>query len=144
MFKKYVTLMLLAALTVCLYGCGDEEEPSPKEVYGDDVQAVRLKIFRDGTLTRKLAEYRMTVGEYPTTEQGLKALKKRPKGVDPKAWKGPYIESEEDIQDKWGQEFRYACPGKTFPGDSKRYDLWSIGPDGIDGTDDDILNHQVK
>ena len=144
MLRRPFSLVLILAFAPFAGGCGEEEEPTPKEKYGDDIQSVRVMIFRDGTVTRKLNEFRMNAGEYPTTEQGLGALIKRPKGLSPELWQGPYVESENDFTDKWSNQLRYACPGKTHPDDNKKYDLWSLGPDGVDGTDDDILNHNYR
>jgi general secretion pathway protein G len=82
--------------------------------------------------------YRLTVGTYPKGDYGLKELICRP--ADPEAaskWKGPYLEDERGLRDPWGNAYRYRCPGKHSP---PRYDLWSAGPDGKDGTDDDITN----
>ena len=144
MLRKSFSFLVLLGMASIMAGCGEEKEPTPTQKWGPDVQSVREKIFRDGTITRQLNDYRMHAGQYPTTEQGLKALFKRPQGVDPKSWAGPYIENEDEIKDKWGNELHYACPGKTYPDKTDQYDLWSLGPDGQDGTKDDILNHNVR
>ncbi|HPB30415.1 MAG TPA: SUMF1/EgtB/PvdO family nonheme iron enzyme [Candidatus Sumerlaeota bacterium] len=82
------------------------------------------------TLSEALKAYEKDVGTYPSTEQGLSALAKRPMTVNPETWKGPYI-TEVPI-DPWGNMFEYVFPGKD--GD---YDLFSRGPDGVAGTADD-------
>ncbi len=144
MFKYCLSLLLALGMTAIIGGCGEEEEATPTEKFGEDIQSVRLMLFRDGTVTRKLAEFRMNNGKYPTTDQGLNALIKRPKGIDPGGWGGPYFDSPDAFTDKWGNQLRYRHPSKTFPDKSDQYDLWSIGPDGADGTDDDILNHDYR
>ena len=144
MLKNFASVLLVLAMAALLGGCGDEAEPTPEEKWGVETQSVRKMIFRDGTVVRSLNEFRMNSGKYPTTAQGLGGLVKRPKGLDPKEWRGPYVESEADFTDMWGNVLHYACPGKTYPDDLKKFDLWSLGPDGADGTDDDILNHNVK
>ena len=48
-----------------------------------------------------------------------------------------YLRSPRDFLDAWGRPMRYRCPGRHNP---DGYDLWSVGPDGIDGTADDITN----
>lgn len=67
---------------------------------------------------------------FPTTDEGLNALMTKP-GNAPN-WNGPYL--KKDPQDPWKQAYRYACPGSK----GKDYDIWSIGADGKDGTQDDI------
>ena len=46
-----------------------------------------------------------------------------------------------NVIDMWGNEFKYVFPGKTH---ENKYDLWSIGPDKEDGTEDDILSWNVQ
>lgn len=71
----------------------------------------------------------------PTTEQGVKALVEKPTTEPvPERWSN-FL--EELPKDPWGQEYKYRLPGQK----SKRgYDLWSVGPDGVDGNEDDIGN----
>ncbi len=72
-----------------------------------------------------LDSYRLDVGRYPTTEQGLEALRREPSGV--RNWNGPYL--NRDIpRDPWGNEYQYKSPG-----DHGEYDLWSYGADGEPG-----------
>jgi general secretion pathway protein G len=52
-------------------------------------------------------------------------------------WSGPYIKDTGGLNDPWGNEIRYAAPGKH---NTDSYDIWSTGPDGQDGTGDDIGN----
>jgi len=72
-----------------------------------------------------LDSYRLDIGRYPTTEQGLDALRREPSGV--RNWNGPYL--NRDIpKDPWGNEYQYKSPG-----DHGEYDLWSYGADGEPG-----------
>lgn len=71
----------------------------------------------------------------PTTEQGLKALVEEPT-TEPKPDRWTAL-LEEVPKDAWGQEYHYRYPAQKS---KKRYDLWSAGPDGVDGNDDDIGN----
>jgi general secretion pathway protein G len=80
----------------------------------------------------------LTVGSYPKGEDGLKDLIYRPKEKEAAGkWRGPYLEDERSLKDPWGNLYRYRCPGKH---NTAGYDLWSAGPDGKDGTNDDITN----
>lgn len=73
---------------------------------------------------------------YPTTEEGLRALIS-PVGSE-QQWKGPYLTGQQGVPlDPWGNPFVYRCPGQH---NYRGFDLYSWGPDGMDGTDDDITN----
>lgn len=88
-------------------------------------------------LEAALEAYRMDTGSYPSTGQGLGALKALPDDLDePGTWRGPYTDQAVP-RDPWGNPYRYECPGKFNP-DS--FDLWSSGPDGRDRTADDVGN----
>jgi general secretion pathway protein G len=71
-----------------------------------------------------LDQFRLDVGRYPKTEEGLDSLRKNP-GLD--TWDGPYLPKEIPV-DPWGKAYIYRCPGEH--GD---YDLISLGADGTDG-----------
>lgn len=97
------------------------------------VQAARVQVDQLGTI---LDMYRLDVGRYPTTADGLEALLTQPPGVD--RWAGPYLKKRESLTDPWQSPFEYQAPGNH--GD---YDLWSKGADGVEGGEDenaDITN----
>ena len=75
-----------------------------------------------------LDNYRLDVGRYPTTEQGLQALRDRPEGVE--KWDGPYLKKNVPA-DPWGNAFVYESPSEH--GD---YAIMSYGADGSPGGDD--------
>lgn len=82
-----------------------------------------------------LDTYRLDVGQYPTTDQGLQALRTMPEGVE--NWDGPYLPKEIPL-DPWGNSYIYTCPGEH--GD---YDLISYGADGRpdgEGENTDIVS----
>lgn len=87
-----------------------------------EVKATRAQI--DG-LSKALDQYRLEVGRYPTTEQGLVALVSKP-GDEPR-WGGPYL-SKAVPKDPWHNDYQYRAPGEH--GD---YDLFSFGRDGRPG-----------
>ncbi len=81
-------------------------------------------------IEQALKLYKLHNSFYPTTEQGLKALVERPEVEPiPKNWKGPYM--DKIPKDAWGNDFIYLSDGKNFT-------LISPGPDGEEGTDDDL------
>jgi len=85
-------------------------------------------------LSTALKLYELDNGNFPTTQQGLAALRSRPSlSPVPKNWNGPYI--EKDPIDPWGNPYMYASPGKT----RQDYDLHSMGRDP-DSPDDDVTN----
>jgi general secretion pathway protein G len=84
--------------------------------------------------------YRLDTGTYPTTEQGLSALRVQPigDGAQP-GWRGPYLRKNVPL-DPWGRPYLFASPGVNNP-DS--YDLYTLGHDGLpggDGEDADITS----
>lgn len=81
--------------------------------------------------------YELDNGCYPTTEQGLNALVKKPESEpSPQNWKGPYLKKKVPL-DPWGNPYVYISPGIHNVED---YDLFSYGPDGVEGGEDDITN----
>lgn len=87
-----------------------------------EVKATRAQI--DG-LQKSLDQYRLDVGRYPTTEQGLAVLVDKP--ADEPRWAGPYL-SKALPKDPWRNDYQYRSPGEH--GD---YDLYSFGRDGRPG-----------
>lgn len=84
---------------------------------------------------KALEAYRLDVGRYPTTEQGLDALMKQPSGVA--KWQGPYLKKAVPL-DPWGKPYLYKQPG-----DHGDFDILSWGHDGKpggQGDDADIDN----
>lgn len=77
-----------------------------------------------------LDNYRLDNGAYPTTEQGLAALRERPtREPVPRAWKGPYLRKALP-DDPWGRPYIYRSPGEHNP---SGFDLSSLGRDGQPG-----------
>jgi len=90
-------------------------------------------------LGKALDTYRLDVGTYPTSEQGLQALITKPDGVD--RWQGPYLQKGIPA-DPWGRAYRYKTPGDH----NNDYDLLSYGSDGqVGGTGEaaDVTNWDV-
>lgn len=85
------------------------------------------------TMSTALNMYEITIGQYPSSDQGLQALVEDPGGVD--GWTKPFL-SKKNFRDPWGNDYQY-----SFPGDQGiNFDLYSTGPDGQNGTEDDIGN----
>ena len=86
-----------------------------------------------------LGVYELDNGLLPTTEQGLQALLTQPAGGTLPNWKGPYLDPPVIRPDPWGHNYVYRYPGQKNP---TGYDLFSPGPNGIEGDEDDIGNWQ--
>ena len=79
--------------------------------------------------------YEISIGTFPTSEQGLSALIKCPSDVDEEMWGDkPYLESTP--KDAWKRKFIYRYPGDH----TTEYDLVSMGRDGQEDTEDDLTN----
>jgi len=99
------------------------------------IDMARAAVGRTGPIAKQLDIYRLDVGRYPEGEDGLKKLCEKPEDEEEaKKWKGPYLDAS-SLKDPWGEEYKYRFPGETRP---EVYDLWSMGPDKQDGTEDDI------
>lgn len=121
-----VIIAVLAALVLPkLTGRGEEAR----------ISAAQSQI--NSMLSTALNVYEVDNGHHPSTAQGLAALRAQPSGApEPKKWKGPYLDREVPL-DPWQNEYVYRCPGTRNP---DGYDLLSMGPDGQEGTEDDIGN----
>jgi general secretion pathway protein G len=98
-------------------------------------KAAKIEIEQIG---QTLDLFRLEVGRYPTTQEGLQALITAPTGVA--NWNGPYWKKSTLPKDPWTNEYKYASPGQHGA-----YDLWSYGADGKEGgegTDKDITSWQ--
>jgi general secretion pathway protein G len=82
---------------------------------------------------RALSTYRLDVGRFPTTEEGLGALLLKP--AEASKWNGPYLSREVPL-DPWGRPYLYRSPGAAG-GD---FDLISYGKDGLPGGDGDAAD----
>ena len=77
-----------------------------------------------------LDAYRVDNDAYPSTEQGLEALRSFPTGGEPaRNWKGPYLRQMVPL-DPWGRAYVYVAPGVANP---NAYDLYTLGKDGKSG-----------
>ncbi|MFM0012801.1 type II secretion system major pseudopilin GspG [Paraburkholderia sediminicola] len=95
--------------------------------YFEQVGKSNTKIARAQivSLGQALDQYRLDVGVYPTTEEGLQALVAKPQ--DAPHWSGPYLAKAVPV-DPWDRSYQYRSPGEH--GD---YDLFSLGKDGRGG-----------
>lgn len=81
-------------------------------------------------LATALDSYRLDNGDYPTTAQGLAALREKPTAAPvPAQWRGPYMRREIPM-DPWGRPYTYRYPRER---NRTTFDLFSLGRDGTEG-----------
>ena len=91
---------------------------------GEEAKVKVAKADISANLATALKLYELDNGSYPTTEQGLAALRVKPNtNPSPQNWNGPYI--EKDPLDPWGRSYIYVSPGEH----RSDYDLSSKGKD---------------
>ena len=95
--------------------------------YFSQIGKAEVKVARAQmeALEKSLEQYRLDTGHFPTQEQGLVAVVKKPNN-EPR-WEGPYLKKDLPM-DPWGRPFIYKVPGTR--GD---FDLSSLGKDGVPG-----------
>lgn len=86
-------------------------------------------------LDKSLELFKLDIGRYPTSEEGLEALVKRPGNVN--GWTGPYLKGGVPT-DPWGRAYKYANPGAN--GGIEILSLGADGAPGGDGENADIRN----
>ncbi|WKZ32079.1 MAG: type II secretion system major pseudopilin GspG [Thermodesulfobacteriota bacterium] len=79
-----------------------------------------------------LDQFRLDAGRYPTTVEGLAALRENPMNIE--RWRGPYLRKEIP-KDPWGREFMYRSPGER-----EEYEIVSFGSDGAPGGEGDATD----
>jgi len=100
----------------------------------EQAKAAIAKADIESHIATALKLYELDNGNFPTTSQGLDALRYKPSGSPvPKNWNGPYL--EKPPIDPWGDPYRYESPGEN----RLDYDLWSEGKD-VNSKEDDITN----
>lgn len=130
-----IILMLAGALAVYVL---------PQQA-GAQVSTTRLLLKQ---VESALETYRLNIGTYPKEDQGgLDALLKKPNYENESLknrWQGPYLKPGTKLEDAWSQKLKYELVDKAAAatGDDKEdaapYKLYSVGPDGQDGNEDDV------
>lgn len=103
-------------------------EPKPIEIISEEEAVVAAKAQID-FFNKCLGFFYVYMGRFPTTEEGLEALIKRPTGVGTDRWQGPFLKETEIPLDPWENPYVYVHPGRINPD----YDIISYGADGVPG-----------
>ena len=123
-FRWGFTLVELLVVLVILSLLGGLVGPRVMRHLGDaKTKTARLQIEDLGAA---LDIYRLDIGSYPDTDQGLSALIKAPEGAE--GWQGPYLKKTRVPIDPWGNPYRYRAPGEFG-----EYELISYGADNAEG-----------
>lgn len=96
---------------------------------GGDKAKASLTKAKMGEIAGALDMYKLDVGRYPTSADGLKALLQAPSGVT--KWNGPYVKNADNIKDAWGADIIFKSPGEQ----NRPFEMISLGGDGKEGGD---------
>jgi general secretion pathway protein G len=117
-----VILVILGSIVVPLY----------TGIQGSaEAKAARAQV---DLLEHTIDMYKLNAKKLPSS---LNDLVQRPSDLKPERWAGPYIKENKELVDPWDNAYKYTPTGKH---NTNGYDVWSSGPDGQDGNDDDIGN----
>jgi len=122
--QGFTLLELLVVMVIIGLLAGYVGPKTFAQIGKSEIKATRAQI---DALEKALDQYRLDVGRYPSTEQGLNALMKQPAGET--RWQGPYLRKDVPL-DPWGAAYQYRQPGEHG-----EFDLFSFGKDGKSGGD---------
>jgi general secretion pathway protein G len=118
---ELLVVMIIIGLLAALVG--------PRFIRQEEKAKVKATKAQIELLSTALDTFRLDVGRYPTTEEGLEALRTQPGGIE--RWDGPYLKKDVPA-DPWGKPYVYKSPGDHGP-----FDILSYGADGTAGGDGD-------
>ncbi len=129
--RGFTLIELLVVLAIIGLLAGLVGPQVMKHLGGAKTKTARVQVE---DLAGALDMYRMDVGRYPTSSEGLQALVEKPSSA--RSWNGPYLRKNKVPQDPWIYDYHYVSPGEHG-----RFDLFSLGADnaaGGDGEDQDV------
>mgnify|MGYP002528444249 CR=1 FL=1 len=126
-FTLMEVLLVLAILVILGSSVGYFMLGAQKRAY---IRAAQSQMH---SFEQMLTGYRLDLGSYPSTTQGLQALRESPADATSTRWDGPYAAKTIPI-DPWGNPYQYEL------NDADNFKIWSWGPNGQSGDDDDVTN----
>ncbi len=121
-------LALLAAFALpALIGQGEKAK----------IKLAEAAVKSNGTISSAIKNYKFDIGRYPDSLQDLVEKPNDDEIAD--KWTAAYldVDPKTGFQDPWGKDYVYQAPGDH---NEDTFDLYSLGPNGIDGDEDDITN----
>ncbi|HEY7162947.1 MAG TPA: type II secretion system major pseudopilin GspG [Candidatus Binatia bacterium] len=118
---ELLVVMIIIGLLAALVG--------PRFIRQEEKAKVKAAKAQIELLSTALDTFRLDVGRYPSSQEGLEALRGQPGGLE--RWDGPYLKKDVPV-DPWGKAYVYKSPGDHGP-----FDLLSYGADGAPGGDGD-------
>jgi general secretion pathway protein G len=118
---ELLVVMVIIGLLAALVG--------PRFIRQEEKAKVKAARAQIELLSTALDTFRLDVGRYPTSDEGLEALRHQPGGVE--RWDGPYLKKDVPT-DPWGKPYVYKSPGEHGS-----FDIFSYGADGAAGGDGD-------
>ena len=135
-----IEVLLVVAILVVLVGVGVVGYSKIKE--GADIDLTKILV---GQTADAVKHYQIQMNKYPTNEEGLQALITKPADQkEAEKWRGPYLENGVIPVDRWNNELKYERLESTGDSIGPAFRVFSYGPDGQEGTDDDISNIPKK
>ena len=126
-----IEVLLVLVILVVITSLGVLTYDGIRDRANVNATSVMIKLLENG-----LELYNNDVRSYPSTEQGLEALRTLPTDlVRPDRWAGPYLKQNAELIDPWDNPYQYEYDDST-----RTFRVWSFGLDGANGTDDDIDN----
>jgi general secretion pathway protein G len=120
---EIMVVMAIIAMLAAMVG--------PRLIRQQEKAAIKAAQGQVAQLSTALDTFRLDMGRYPSTQEGLQALMQPPSGAT--RWDGPYLSKSVMPMDPWDNAYQYRAPG----GGGRPYDLFSFGADGAPGGDGD-------
>ncbi len=134
--RGFTLIELLGVLVILGLLAGLVGPQVMKYLGGANTKTAKLQIEDFSTA---LDAFRLDMGRYPNTAEGLNALIAAPGGAS--RWNGPYLRKNIIPKDPWGHDYQYRAPGQH----GGAFDLYSLGADnaeGGDGENQDVVSWQ--
>jgi general secretion pathway protein G len=118
---ELLVVMIIIGLLAALVG--------PRFIRQEEKAKIKATKAQIELLGTALDTFRLDVGRYPSTQEGLEALRTKPGALE--RWDGPYLKKDLPL-DPWGKAYVYKSPGEHGP-----FDIISYGADGAPGGEED-------